>query len=100
MQEHTSSTLSKLTDKIRNLNANFKRLESDVEVGKSVNNALVKQVASLESQCWRTAQYSRRECAEIIGTPKSIVHSNLEKMVCKVLRHIGNDICVNEKAIK
>ena len=37
MQEHTNSTISKLTDEIGNLNANFKRLESDVEVGKKVN---------------------------------------------------------------
>ena len=43
--------MSKLTNGIRNLNANFKRLESDVEVSKRVNNALVKQVASLERQC-------------------------------------------------
>ena len=31
MKKHTDSTISKLTDKIRNLNANFKRLESDVQ---------------------------------------------------------------------
>ena len=49
MQEHTNSKISKLTDKIRNLNANFKRLESDVEVGIKLNDALSKQVASLES---------------------------------------------------
>ena len=62
MQEHTNSTISKLTDEIRNLYANFKRLESDVEVHKKVNDALVKQVASLERQCWRNPKYSRREC--------------------------------------
>ena len=94
MQEHTNSTISKLTDEIGNLNANFKRLESDVEVGKKVNYALGKQVASLERQCWRNAQYSRRECAEmIISIPHSIVHSDLEKIVCKVLQHTGDDIC-------
>ena len=43
--------MSKLTNGIRNLNANFKRLESDVEVSKKVNNVLVKLVASLERQC-------------------------------------------------
>ena len=43
MKKHTDSTMSKLTDKIRNLNANFKRLESDVQVCKRVNDALVKQ---------------------------------------------------------
>ena len=43
MQEHTDSTISKLTDEIRNSNANFERFESDVEVSKKVDDALVKQ---------------------------------------------------------
>ena len=34
MQEHINSTISKLIDEIRNLNGKFKRLKSDVEVGK------------------------------------------------------------------
>ena len=67
IQKHTNSTICKLTDEIRNLNANFKRLESDIQACKKVNDALVKQVASLERQCWRNALYSRRESVEIIG---------------------------------
>ena len=47
MKKHTDSTTSKLTDKMRNLNANFKRLESNVQVCKRVNDALVKQAVSL-----------------------------------------------------
>ena len=34
MHKQTNSTISKLTDDIRNLNANFKGLESDVQVCK------------------------------------------------------------------
>ena len=57
--------MSKLNNGIKNLNANFKRLKSDVEVSnfkrlksdvevsKNVNDALLKQVASLEHQCCR-----------------------------------------------
>ena len=67
MQKQTNSTISKLTDDIRNLNANFKGLESDVQVRKEVNDVLVKKVSFLECQCWRNALYSRRESAEIIG---------------------------------
>ena len=33
MQDHTNSTISRLTDEIKRLNANFKRLKSDIEVG-------------------------------------------------------------------
>ena len=61
MKKHTDSKISKLTDKIRNLNANFKRLESDVQVCKKVNDALLKQAASLESQCWRKALWGMRQ---------------------------------------
>ena len=67
MQKQTNSTISKLTDDIRNLNANFKGLESDVQVRKRVNDVLVKKVSFLECKCWRNALYSQRESAEIIG---------------------------------
>ena len=77
MLEHTNSTISKLSDEIRNLNANVKRLEPDVEVCKKVNNALVKQIASLERQCWRNAQYLRSEYLEKIDITNSIVHKKL-----------------------
>ena len=93
MKKHTDSTISKLTDKIRNLNANFKRLESDVQFCKRVNDTLVKQAVSLERQCWRNALCSRRESVEIWGMSNWIVDSALEKTVYKGLQHIGTDIC-------
>ena len=65
MKKHTDSTISKLADKIRSLNVNFKRLESYVQVCKKVNDALVKQAVSLECQCWRNALCSRRKSVEI-----------------------------------
>ena len=48
MKKDTDRTISKLTDKIRNLNANFKRFEPDVQVCKKMNDALVKQAVSLD----------------------------------------------------
>ena len=39
-QEPTNSAFSKFNDIIRNLNANFKKLESNVEVGKNVNGEM------------------------------------------------------------
>ena len=67
IQEHSNSTICKLTGEIRNLNANFKRLEADIQACQKVNDALVKQVASLKGQCWKNALYSRRESVEITG---------------------------------
>ena len=67
MQKHTNSKISKLTNDIRNLNANFKGVESDVQVCKENNDVRVKKLAFLECQCWRNVLYSRRESAVIIG---------------------------------
>lgn len=71
-----NSAISKSTDKIKILNANFKGLESDVEVGKKINDILVKQAAFLKCKCWKNTLYSRREYREIIGILSSIVHSD------------------------
>ena len=35
------------------------------------------------------AQYSRRECVEVVGLPSSIEDKDLEPTVCRVLQHIG-----------
>ena len=58
-----------------------------LKLEKNVNNVLVKLVASLECQLWRMHSTCKR--SEHI----SVVHSDLEKTVCKVLQHIGPDIC-------
>ena len=46
MKDHTNSTISKLTNEVKNLSANFERFKSDAEFGKKMNDALVKQLAS------------------------------------------------------
>ena len=45
-------------------------------------------MSSIEKQCWRNAQYSRRECVEVVGLPSSI-DRDLEPTVCRVLQHFG-----------
>ena len=82
-----------MTDDIGNLNVNFKGLESDVQVSKEANDVLVKKVSFLECQCWRNALYSRRKSAEIIGMSNRILQSTLDETVCRVLQHVGADIC-------
>ena len=64
-----------------------------------MNYTLVKQVASLERQCWRNALYSRRESVDITGMSNWIVHSVLEKTACKRFQHIGADIFWGETQI-
>ena len=66
-QEQANTTIASLTAEIKRLNENLQKLESDVSVVKNVNNILSKQMSSIERQCWKNDQYSRRECVEVGG---------------------------------
>ena len=77
-QEHTKGIINSLTEEMKNLNENFKKLESDVAVVKNVNNILCKQIVSVERQCWKNAQYSRREFVEVVGLPRQLQMINLK----------------------
>ena len=76
-QEQTNTTIASLTAEIKRLNENFQKLESDVSVVKNVNNILSKQMSSIQRQCWKNAQYSRREFFELVGLPSSIEDKDL-----------------------
>ena len=88
MQKHTNSTMSKLNDKIRNLNAKFKRRGSDVQVCKKVNDALVKHAACPERQCWRNLLSSWWESVETLGMSNWLVHRKLCTKFCNILEMI------------
>ena len=68
IQKHTNSTICKLTDEIKNLNYNFKRLESDIQACKKVNDALVKQVVPPPQQKNRSddSEISRMKDSELV----------------------------------
>ena len=87
-QEQTNTTIASLTSEIKRLNENFQKLESGVSVVKNVNNILSKQMSSIERQCWKNAQYSQRECVEVVGLPSSIEDKDLEPTVFRVLQYI------------
>ena len=44
MQDQTNSTIFSLTAGMKDLSSNFKKLESDVQIVKTVNNNLLKQL--------------------------------------------------------
>ena len=77
MQDQTNSTIDSLMVEMKDLNNSFKRLESDVQIVKTVNNNLLKQLQNTERQCWANAQYSWRECVEVIGIPKAVESKDL-----------------------
>ena len=91
-QERTKGVINSLIEEMKNLNENFKKLESDVAVVKNVNNILCKQIVSVERHRWKNAQYSQHECVEVVELPSSIADDQLENTVCRVLQHIGANI--------
>ena len=79
-------------DGICKLNDNFSKLEADVKIAKNINNLLSQRVVDLERQCWANAQYSRRECLEIVGIPRSVDDNSLEEKVIQVFEKVGCNI--------
>ena len=43
----------------------------------------------MERQCWANAQYSRRECLELVGVTRSVSDGNLEEKVLKIFEKVG-----------
>ena len=43
----------------------------------------------MECQCWANAQYSRRECLELVGILRSVSDEDLEKKVLKIFEKVG-----------
>ena len=50
-QENTDGILNSLTEDMKNINENFKKLESEIAVTENANNMLCKQMVSVEKQC-------------------------------------------------
>ena len=79
-------------DEMSKLNDNFSKLEADVKIAKNINNLLLQQVFDLDRQCWANAQYSRRECLEIVSIPRSVNDNSLEEKVIQVFEKVGCNI--------
>ena len=72
IQDQTKSTTDFLMPETKDLNNRFERLESDVQIVKTVNNKLLKQLENTERQSCANAQYSRREYVEVIDIPETV----------------------------
>ena len=90
---------SKLEDKdnpvleeVRKLNESVSQLCSELAVTKNVNDLLLTRLTTSERQCWANAQYSRRECLDIVGIPHEVSVEVLEEKVLKIFGKLGCDI--------
>ena len=71
---------------------------SDVAITKYVNNQVHNRFMNMERQCRKNAQYSRRECVEIMGIPISVPDNELEKTFCKIVDKVG--VKINDRDIE
>ena len=92
LQDKVGSGNTEILEEIRKLNKNFEKLEAELIVSKKVNTELQKHIVKLEKQCWANAQYSRRECLELVGIPSNIENEHLEDKVVEVLNKVGCNI--------
>ena len=53
---------------------------------------LSERLVSMERQCWANAQYSRRECLELVGVPHSVSDGDFEEKVLKIFDKVGCSI--------
>ena len=92
LQDKVESGNTEILEEIRKLNDNFKKLEGELIVSKKVNSELQKHIIQLEKQCWANAQYSRRECLELVDIPSSTEHDQLEDKVVEIFNKVGCNI--------
>ena len=88
-QHQSNETICKLTNEVKLLKENYKKLESEISVSKTVSGLLTDQTNNVERQCWANAQYSMRECLEVVGIPSSVNIKDLEGKVCTFFKRIG-----------
>ena len=67
----------------------MQKVEADVAIMKNVNEKLINQLIETEGQCRANAQYSRRECLEVVGIPTSIPNDSLEANISKIFNKLG-----------
>ena len=70
----------------------FLKLQSELAVSQQVNSLLSNNLANLECQCGANAQYSRRECLEVIDIPNEVDADALEETVLNIFGNLGYDI--------
>ena len=45
------------------------QLQSEIFVSKMLSSLLADQTNNVARNCWENAQYSRRECLDVVGIP-------------------------------
>ena len=77
---------------IRKLSESFSKLQAELFVTKQVNTLLSSKLVRIERQYCLNAQYSRRECLDIVGIPSQVEADDFEEKVVSILEKLGYNI--------
>ena len=91
-EANMGAQISILTAEVREWSSYLKKVETDVVTVKNVNSKLVEQLVQTGRHCWEKAQYSRRECLELIEIPTSVKDNVFEEKVCGFFHELGTEI--------
>ena len=83
LQSRMSEVSNEVVEEMCKFNENFSKLQSELSIAKRVNTELTKRIVTLERQCWANAQYSRKECVEVVGIPRQVNDKHLEVKGCQ-----------------
>ena len=75
MQSKMSANSAEVLEKIRKLNSKCDIFQSDLLVTKKVNLELSSRQVNMDHKRWANAQYSRRECLEVVGMEGKVKRS-------------------------
>ena len=84
LQSRNSEVNNELVEEMRKFNENFSKFQSELSITKRVNTELTKRITTLERQCWANAQYSRKECVEVVGISRQVDDKHLEAKVLSI----------------
>ena len=87
-QDKFNAILDDLKNNFDELQTKFTKLEADLNKSRNVNSKLSDRVINVERKCFANEQYSRRECLEISGIPRSVKDNELETKVLSILEEI------------
>ena len=68
--------------------------QPELAVTKQMNTELTKRIETLERQCWANAQYSRKECLEVVGIPRQVDDNLLETKILSIFEKVAQLILV------
>ena len=85
--DKVNNSKTELLDKIRKLNDKFDKTQSDVCIMENASNLLSGRLVDTECQCWANAQYSRRECLDIVGIPNEAKTLHCKRVSLQFLRN-------------